>query len=778
MTSPRRIHARAAGRRAGLDHAAKIGADPRPGKPVPRPARRWLPALVLIAVFAPACASVRHTFRSLRDPEWAMAQQVVIHRDRWGVPHIEGRTDAAAVFGLAWAQAEDNFWQLEEDFIWALGRGAQVYGESEVAFDLVRAAFEVERLSREEYAREPAERRALWAAYAAGLNYWVRLHPDQPRLLRRFEPWFVFALFRGVSDGTVVDGVRLRDVIATPIGADEPVDSSRAGPLPAVPADPRAGLMAGDGSNAWAIAPERTRDGHALLFLNPHVSFFGGGQRWEVHLASATGWAVAGFAILGTPLVRSGHNEAVAWTHTNTGADAQDAWLLHFDHETDPLAYRWGDDWRRATEIETDVLIRTDSGMVRRRYRFLRTHLGPVVGSADGRRFVVRIARFEEGGSLQQWYAMSRAQSLDAFRAALAQTAFPISNTVYADREGNIMYVHGNAVPRRDTRFDWTQPVDGADPATEWQGYHDLDELPQLVNPPAGWIQNTNATPFLATGEGSNLDPAAYPSYMAREGDNARARTSREILAQQSAWTVQALEAAAFDTRVPGVQARIDQLIDAWERQGATASERMAALDPLVDRLRTWDGVSSTESTAMTAYMLWQEELQNGSDGEAVEGGIAPPLLALERAATRLREAWDTLLVPWGEVNRLQRQHTSGTTPFDDRQPSLPIAGAPPSTGMIFAFSTRPGPDGRRRYGVRGHTWVGIVELAPQVRARTIVPFGQSADPDSPHWFDQAPLYARGAFKDAWFTPHDVAAHTERSYHPGDVELQEPARGR
>lgn len=751
-------------------------------------------ALLLPLVFSisAGCASVRSSVRGMFDPEWRLAQQVTIHRDEWGVPHIVGETEASTAFGMGYAQAEDNFWQLEEDFIQSLGRAAQVYGDAALADDVVRAAFEVERLSREEYQREPPDRKAVWDAWAAGINYWIRLHPESPpRLLHRIEPWFAFSRFRGISASTTIDGVRAGDVIAVPIGSrvlisataqsiEHPDLPSHAGPsdlerianedpLEGEPGQPVE-------SNAWAIAGSRTRDGHALLFQNPHVGFFGGGQRWEVHLRSASGWHVAGFAILGTPVVRSGHNEFAGWTHTNTGADSQDAFLVQFDHETDSLAYRWGDAWRPATTFESDVHVRTEAGLERQRYRFLRTHHGPVTQDESGQRFALRIARFDEGGSLQQWLAMSRATSLAEFRAALAQAAFPISNTMYADRDGNIFYLHGNAVPRRDPSLDWTRPVDGSDTAADWQGYHTIDELPQLLNPPTGWIQNTNATPFLATGEGANLRREAFPSYMAREPDNARARISRRILGAGSDWTLETLEDAAFDTHVLNAEADVPRIIDEWERLGAQDGARALHVEPAVEALRAWDRVSTTESPAMTLYVYWTEAwvnsvVEDDADGVDEPAEDAPPwplVSALERAVDRLRNDWDTTLVPWGQVNRLQRVHTSGTEPFDEDEASLPVAGAPGGLGIVFAFGARPGPDGRRRYGVRGHTWVGVAEFGERVTTRSVVTFGQSADPASAHWFDQAAMYARGEFKPAWFEPAEVEQAARRSYRPGE----------
>jgi acyl-homoserine lactone acylase PvdQ len=761
-----------------------------------RPSNAALLAALLLPGLA-GCVSVRQAMRSMFDGDWKMAQQVTIHRDEWGVPHIEGETDASTMFGMGYAQAEDNFWQLEEDFIQSLGRAAQLYGEEALLDDVVRAAFEVERYSREEYQREPPDRKVLWDAWAAGINYWMRMHPESPpRLLRRIEPWFAFARFRGVSAGTTVDGIGAGGVVAVPVGPREVIEpatetvpqaqpvqqgasrGNRVGDIERVlNVDPLEGIPGQPiESNAWAIAGARTRDGHALLFQNPHVGFFGGGQRWEVHLRSASGWHVAGFAILGTPVVRSGHNEFAGWTHTNTGADSQDAFMLRFDHAADSLSYRWGTEWRAATAHEADVLLRSTAGLERQRYRFLRTHQGPVVRTPEGRHVALRIARFEEGGSIPQWLAMSKAQSLDAFRAALAQTAFPISNTMYADRDGNIYYLHGNAVPRRDASLDWTRPVDGSDPAADWQGYHSIEELPHLLNPSSGWIQNTNATPFQATGDGANLRREDFPTYMAREPDNARARISRRILSTRADWSLDALARAAFDTRVLNAEADVPRIIDEWERLGAQDGARALMVEPAIEALRAWDRVSTVESAAMTLYVYWTEAWVNSvvedeTDGvdESTEDATPWPLVsALERAVGRLRTDWDTTLVPWGQVNRLQRTHTSGTEPFNDEAPSLAVPGAPGGLGIVFAFGARPGPDGRHRYGVRGHTWVGIAEFGDRVEARSIVTFGQSADPASPQWFDQAPLYARGLFKSAWFETEEVREGARRSYRPGE----------
>ena len=719
--------------------------------------------LVLLILSLSACAQFQRLVPARFRADERLARSVTIVRDEWGVPTIYAPTDAGVMFGLAYAQAEDNYWQIEDDYIHALGRAANYYGDSYLAADLLQAAFEVERLSREEYAREPAERRALWDAFAAGLNYYTRTQRVQSRLIARFEPWMLFARFRTTDAGTTIDGVRLGDAasIARQLSAAQAATS----PVIMVGhwTDSTSSHSPDDAhvSTAWAVAPTRAAAGHALLLQSPHAAFFGTGQPYELHLQSAAGWHFRGFALLGTPALRAGHNEQLGWGHTNTAADHADVYEVTFDHPSDSLMYRYDGAWRRADRWTDTLLVNTANGVVPRVFSFLRTHHGPVVAQRDGKALAVRVARMTEGGSLQQWYAMGRATSLDAFRAALGMTSLPAANTMYADQLGNILYVHGNAVPARDTAYDWTKPVDGSSAITAWRGYHALADLPQLFNPQSGWLQSTGGNAFLATADTHNLDRARYPKYMAPESDSTRARSARRVLAREAAWTFDGWTAAAFDRYVLEAENAVARLVLEWEQIGGTNPDRAMNIDEPLDKLRAWDRTSSIESPEMTLFTLWQERLRTGE-----YDGAFSHFRAFEDVVARLKRDWSSALVPWGELNRLQRVHTSGAQPFSDERSSLPVAGGPASLGIIFDINAPPTAGSKRRYGTSGAGGVSAVEFAPELRSRSIVTFGQSADSASAHFFDQAPLYARGELKHAWFTRTDVMAHAKRVYSP------------
>jgi acyl-homoserine-lactone acylase len=411
----------------------------------------------------------------------------------------------------------------------------------------------------------------------------------------------------------------------------------------------------------------------------------------------------------------------------------------------------------------------------------IKTHHGPIVAKRDGKPIAVKFAKLDSGGALEQWYAMGKAKTVAEFKQAMQPCSIPMFNAVAADTQGNILYVYGGAIPRRSLKFDWFKPVDGSNPETEWQGFHAFEELPQVENPKCGFVQNCNQSPWTTTPLGGELKDgledenpksSEFPKYMVgeREKDNGRARISRRILGNNGEFSYEQWAKYAFDTSIIEAETRVPEVIDEWEKVLKKEPERAENLREAVEALRDWDCVSTVDSVPMTLVALtFERVIQMVSKGDLFN---FPRIRALEATMKDLEQNFGTWKVAWGEINRLQRIHGSqinmvGAGEFSDDKPSLPVAGAPGPLGVVFNFYALPQEGLKRRYGVAGHSFVGVVELSEAVKARTVLQFGQSGDPESPHWFDQAPLYASGQFKPSWYQKDEVQANSQAAYHPG-----------
>jgi len=659
-----------------------------------------------------------------------LASRVTIYRDTYGIPHVFGETDAATMFGFAYAQAEDNFWRIEENFIRAIGRRAEVYGERGVLNDKRNRALEIPRLAREEYARMPAKMRALLDGFARGLNAYLADHPDvRPRLLTRFEPWYppAFIRFNYYQNGFIY-GAGLRqaefEMAAEDFAGREDL-----------------------GSNGWVIGPSKSATGNAMLFINPHLPFFGTGQVYEGHVNSKeSGWNFTGYTRFGFPFPYVGHNESLGWVSTDNAADQADLFTEVF---VDSVRYRYGNGYRRAVVWTDTILVKTDNGVERRPFTVRKTHHGPIFATRDGKPLALRMAKLESGGWLEEWYNMTRARSVTELKRAMQPLNMLFGNVMAADAGGNTWYLYNGAVPIRDPQFDWSGPVDGSDPRTEWKGFHRIDELPQMLNPATGWMQNCNTTPFLLTSSG-NPDSATFPRYMVTEGDNFRGVTSRRILAATPMFSWDDWVRAGFDTHVAAADSLLPRMLS--NAVGAGDSARAA-----LEMLGRWDRRSDTASIAMTLFDRWQQ----------AQRPELPDRAAFDSALAGLVRDWGTWRVPWGEINRLQRIDESIDQQFSDERPSLPVVGAGGWNGTVFTYYAQPVRGQKRRYGVAGGTYVSVVEFGPTVRRLAVHTMGASGDPKSPHYFDQAPLYARGQFRPAWFTLEEIKANLEREYRPG-----------
>lgn len=696
-----------------------------------------------------------------------LANSVTIYRDKYGVPHVFGKTDASVVFGLMYAQAEDNFWQLEEDHINKLGRAAEVYGESRLMGDLMSRLFETNRKAQEEYKNLTPAIRSLCDAYAAGLNFYLEQNPQvKPRLITKYEPWFPL-----ITGAPGIGGLGITQQEIRAFFKDLPTPQNQNNPA-------AEGEDLDEGSNMWAVSPKKSASGNALLFINPHVGFFGGGQRYEAHLHSNQGLNISGFTMLGMPYIWTGHNEFLGWSHTNTAADSTDVYLENFNDAKNSLAYQVGDKQLTATEWSDEIIINKQGVKETKRFTFRKNHRGPLVGIRDGKYLSVRAASMEVGSKLfaQKW-AMARSRSLKEFKAAMAHRRLTGSNTIYADKQGNIFYLHGNAMPRRNTKFDWSRTVDGSNPETEWQGYHELDELPQVLNPAAGFLQNCNSTPFL-TSTTDNPIKEKYPAYMAPDSDTLRSRRSRQILSEKDKFTFDEWIRASFDTHIILAETFVPELISLGKQHLQKNPEKAAKFSEPLNSLGNWDYESRIDSVPTTLFMLYFEQLQRANQGRNAGRGTLEEQLkeldseakfvAFERVLDELQTNFGKWQIEWGEINRLQRIHTSGTQErFDDSKTSVPIPGANGQTGCVFTFGTRREIGQKRRFGVSGSSYLAVLEFGRKVKRQSLLVSGQSANPNSTHFFDQAEFYSKKQYKTAWFDLKEIKQNLERSYKLG-----------
>jgi acyl-homoserine-lactone acylase len=695
----------------------------------------------------------------------ARAKRVEIIRDDYGVPHIYAKTDADAVFGLLYAQAEDDFPRVERNYYWAIGRLAEAEGEAALFSDLRARLYMTTDEAKAAYAASPDWLKALCDAFADGLNYYLATHPDvKPKVIEKFEPWMPMFFFEGSIGGDIeqipLDGIRkfYGNDIALPSEQVAVSLSDLEGDEP-------------KGSNGFAIAGEHTRSGDAMLLINPHTSFY---FRGEVHVVSEEGLNAYGAVTWGQFFVYQGFNERTGWMHTSTYVDFIDEFFEDVVQQSGQLMYRYGDELRPVEVGEVTLRYKDGAGYSEKTFPTYRTHHGPITHEQDGRWVATKI-NWDPVNALQQSYIRSKQDGHAGFREMMDIRTNSSNNTVYADADGNIAYYHGNFVPKRNPEFDFSKPVDGADPATDWQGIHAVDEVVTLLNPENGWIQNCNSTPFTAAGAFSPK-PENYPLYMAPEPENFRGVHAVRLLKDVDDLTLDSLIELAYDTYLPGFELLVPGLVAAYDEAGAEFPE----LAEPIALLRDWDFHVAKDSIAMTLAHFYGDRYRQ--EGEAPAGlsdmerlnfyGTASPLSerlqVFADTVAMLEQDFGSWRQPWGAVNRFQRLSGDIVAQHDDDEPSLPVGMASGRWGALAAFGAKRYADTKKLYGYRGNSFVAVVEFGDKVRAKTSLAGGQSGDPNSPHFDDQAESYVNGQFKEVAFYREDVEARAERRYHPGE----------
>ena len=698
------------------------------------------------------------------------ARNVTITRDTWGIPHIHGKSDADAVFGMIYAQAEDDFNRVEMNYVRALGRLAELEGADAIYEDLRQRLYFHPDTLRRRYTDGPEWLRVLMDAWADGLNYYLRTHPEvTPRLLTRFEPWMALSFTEGSIGGDIENAIWPEELEAFYGNQDE-----RASPESSALRS-RAGRSSA--SNGIAIGPSRTVNGRTLLLINPHTSFY---FRTELQMTSDEGLNAYGAATWGQFFIYQGFNERAGWMHTSTRADAIDAYLETIVRRGDELYYRYGTAERPVVRERVTIRYRTDTGMATRDFEIYKTHHGPITLEQDGQWVAIRLLDEPVEALTQSWLRM-KARNYGEFRRTMQLHTNSSNNTIFADAAGNIAYFHANFVPRRDVRFDWDQMVDGSDPATEWGPPHGIDETPHVVNPDIGWVYNANDWPWTSAGPDSPR-PENYPYYVDAGFPSPRGRLAVQLLEKDSSFSMASLQSLAFDRRILAADDFLPVLFRAYEVLPGADSLR-ARLTDQIRVLRAWDRRASATSVATSLFVyLLETRLPPPFNVARFSWDSVPPsraarqppqpasaeqlLLALAEASDKLTAEFGTWRTPWGDINRFQRISGEIDARFDDAASSLPVdfvddLGTLPVYGAEHVNT-------KRRYGTYGNTFVAVVEFgSDSVRARAITPGGQSSNPASPHFNDQSLRYITGDLRDVYFYPAQLEKHTERRYRPG-----------
>jgi acyl-homoserine-lactone acylase len=698
------------------------------------------------------------------DARWQThARNVEIVRDNWGIAHIYGKSDADAVFGAIYAQAEDDFNRIERNYLTGLGWLAQAEGDSALYSDLRERLFVDAGALKLQYRSSPAWLKELTLAWSDGLNYYLSRHPNvSAKVIKHFEPWMALSFTEGSIGGDIesVDLDKLRQfygVAPAPSLVSQPRDVQEAWP---------------GGSNGFAIAPSRTASGHAMLWINPHTSYY---FRSELQMVSQQGLNVYGAVTWGQFFIYQGFNSHNGWMHTSYGGDAIDEYAETIVKKSDGLYYQYGAGTKKLRVSEITIPFKRGDTLAYRKFIVYHSHHGPIVRADNGKWIATKLL-LTPVPALSQSYLRTKTANYAEFRKIQEMRTDTSNNTVYADADGTIAYFHGNFIPKRDVSFDFTRPVDGSNPATEWHGAHAIEDTITLLNPGSGYIFNTNNWPFSAAGA-SSPKRENYPAYMWTKGENPRGIHAEEMLHDIHGVTLDSLIATAYDGHLTAFDVLLPPLIAAFDALPADDARRATLREPMA-ALKHWNRRTAADSVPTAVAIFWGQELvdRKGAEARDADEPVYDYLVgnltdteridALLASLAKLQRDFGRWQMPWGEINRFQRRTDDIVQPYDDEQPSLPVGFASSAWGALASFDSTKPRKTKKIYGAVGNSFVAAVDFGPTIRAKAIMSGGESGDPASPHFTDQALMFSQGKFRDVLFTPDDVRAHAERSYHP------------
>jgi acyl-homoserine-lactone acylase len=708
------------------------------------------------------------------------ANNIAIVRDDWGIAHVYGKTDADAVFGMVYAQCEDDFNRVETNYINAMGRLAEAEGESKIAQDLRMKLFVDPADLKTQYDSSPAWLKTLMNSWADALNFYLSKHPAvHPRVIQHFEPWMALSFTEG-SIGGDIEAVNLNALAqfygapALPPRGSVASAANHSAQIEDTLADDDKDFAEPSGSNGMAVGPANTVAHHSLLLINPHTSFF---FRSELQMVSEEGLNAYGAATWGQFFIYQGFNDRAGWMHTTSGVNATTEYAETVEKKADHYFYKYGAVEKPVTETVIRIPYKTANGMAEKKFTVYRTQHGPVIREANGKWISYRIMR-EPIKSLEQSFLRTKARDYKTYRATMDLQANSSNNTIFADADGDIAYFQGNFIPRRDTAFDWTKPVDGSNPATEWKGLLTVDETPHLLNPASGWIYNSNDWPWQAAGP-SSPKKEGFPPYVEKGGPSARGMHAVRVLQNKKDFSLDGLIAAAFDSYQTWFEKPIPVLVKAWD--GAAADNPLKAkLAEQIAVLRNWDLRWSADSVPTSLAVFWGDDIERKANADARRAGMlsfdyvaekepAEQLLeSLSAACDRLTRDFGNWKTPWGDINRFQRINDDITPTFTDAGPSIPVSFSSARWGSLASFGSRPYPGTKKWYGTSGNSFVAVVEFGEKVHAKAVTAGGEDGNPSSKHFDDEATRYSTGNLREVYFYRDQLKSHTEREYHPGN----------
>jgi acyl-homoserine-lactone acylase len=688
---------------------------------------------------------------------------VVIRRDTFGVPHILADTEEGAARALGYATAEDHGEALARLFVRARGEQARLFGARFVEEDFELRLLALRERAAQQLETLPPLTQRLLSGYAAGYNAYLAKHPKQmPAWAAPIEAADVLAHCYAVLllDFSSVNRGLLRGAIApkTP-----PPTASPAEPLLARGVEPVAEM----GSNMWALGRGRTRSGHGILLANPHLRWSGSHLFHEVHIRVPGRVDVAGATLIGFPVVGIGFNEHGGWTHTVNSRDADDLYALTLD-PADPQRYLYDGLSLPLTRrtLSVDVKSATGTGVETVTREVVAAHYGPIVRRTGDQVFALKSANVTAFDFLTTWNLMAKARSTRELWDALQLGGLPMFNVAYTNRQGELLYLFNGRIPFRPSGYDWSGTVAGDTSATEWYRMRTAQELPHLLNPPGGYLQNCNDAPWFTTLRKA-IARDTYPPELTRDGLGLRGQFSLRTLDAATAVTLDRVKSLKWDDRVLVASRVKADLIAAVQRAPDTDADADGALRDAAAVLAKWDDRASAGSRGAVLFLRWWDEYsKTAKKAFAVEWtqarllttprGLAEPktaVTALAAAARAIIDEHGSLDVAWGDVHRIRRGGED-----------LPASGAPGSFRTLgFGNAT----EGRRAANF-GDSYVLAVEFTPTPTAFSIMAYSQSDDPSSPHRVDQTRLFARGEYKPLWFAEADVTRHVVRTYTPDE----------